>query len=128
MYTVQYTQNFEDFVVGERKTFNYESIGAAARGFKEITEAFLHSSEEIDELRQHIEDYHAEDEDVDSFAAGIKVKMFQERVLIAKLTLMFDPRSNTLKFGSDLEIFYEHLSANEEDVLHELSLGLQSDE
>lgn len=128
MYSVQYTQNFEDYVVGQRKNFYYQSIGAAVNGFKEITEAFLNSSEEIDELRQHIDDYHAEDEDVDSFAAGIKVRMFKEKTLIAKLILMFDPRSNTLKFGSDLEIFYEHLSATEEDALNELSLRLHSEE
>ena len=126
LYSVQYTQNFEDSVVGERKKFNYQSIGAAVQGFREITEAFLNSSEEIDELRLHIEDYHAEDKDIDSFDAGIKMKMFKEKILIAKLILIFDPRSNTLKFGSELEILYEHISASDEDALNELSLRLQS--
>jgi hypothetical protein len=72
----------------------------------------------------YIEDYHSEDEDIDSYAIGILISLLREDGQIASLDLVFDPRSNTLKFESSLMIEYEYLNAVEEDQLEDLSRRL----
>ena len=121
MYKVKYTERFEDWYVAEGDIFHYETIQSACRGFEEITRGLLSNSEEIEGLRLYIEDYHSEDEDIDSYSIGIIISMEKEDKQIASLDLVFDPRPSTLKFENSLIIEYEYLSAVEEDQLDDLS-------
>jgi hypothetical protein len=121
MYTVRYTERFEDWYVAEGDIFHYETIQSACRGFEQVTRGLLGNSEAIEGLRLYIEDYHSEGEDIDSYAIGIIISLEKEDEQIASLNLVFDPRSNTLKFENSLIIEYENLNAVEEDQLDELS-------
>jgi hypothetical protein len=121
MYKVKYTEKFEDSYVAESNEFYYDTVHSACTGFEEITRGLLTNSEQLDGIRLYIEDYHSEDEDIDSYAIGIFVSLLREDEQIASLDLVFDPRSNTLKFESSLMIEYEYLNAVEEDQLEDLS-------
>ena len=121
MYTVRYTERFEDWYVAEGDIFHYETIESACRGFEQVTRGLLGNSEAIEGIRLYIEDYHSEDEDIDSYSIGIIICMEKEEEQIASLDLVFDPRSSTLKFENSLIIEYENLSAAEEDQLDDLS-------
>ena len=121
MYKVKYTERFEDWYVAESDIFRYENIQSACRGFEQVTRGLLTNSEAIEGLRLYIEDYHSEDEDLDSYAIGIIISLEKEDEQIASLDLVFDPRSNTLKFENSLMVEYENLTAVEEDQLDELS-------
>jgi hypothetical protein len=91
-------------------------------GFEQVTRGLLSNSEAIEGLCLYIEDYHSEEDDIDSYAIGIIVSSIKKEVeQIASLDLVFDPRSNTLKFENSLIIEYENLNAVEEDQLDELS-------
>jgi hypothetical protein len=121
MYTVRYTERFEDWYVAEGDIFHYETIWNACRGFEQVTSGLLGNSEAIERIRLYIEDYHSEDEDIDSYSIGIIISMEKEEEQIASLDLVFDPRSSTLKLENSLIIEYENLSAAEEDQLVDLS-------
>lgn len=121
MYTVRYTERFEDWYVAEGDIFHYETIQSACRGLEQVTRGLLGNSEAIEGIRLYIEDYHSEDEDIDSYSIGIIISMEKEEEQIASLDLVFDPRSSTLKFENSLIIEYENLSAAEEDQLDDLS-------
>lgn len=121
MYKVKYTEKFEDWYVAESEVFHYQTIHSACKGFQEVTRGLLTNSEALEGLRLYIEDYHSEDEDIDSYSIGIIISLEKEDEQIASLDLVFDPRSNTLKFENSLTIEYENLSAMEEDQLNELS-------
>jgi len=121
MYKVKYTERFEDWYVAEGDVFHYETIQSACRGFEQVTRGLISNSEAIEGLRLYIEDYHSEDEDIDSYAIGIVISLEKEDEQIASLDLVFDPRSNTLKFENSLIIEYVNLSAVEEDFLDDLS-------
>lgn len=121
MYKVKYTERFEDWYVGEGDVFHYETIQSACRGFEQVTRGLLSNSEAIDGLRLYFDDYHSEDEDIDSYAIGIIISLEKEDEQIASLDLVFDPRSNTLKFENSLMVEYENLTAVDEDQLDELS-------
>jgi hypothetical protein len=121
MYKVKYTERFEDWYVADSDIFHYETIQSACRGFEQVTRGLLSNSAAIEGIRLYIEDYHSEDEDIDSYAIGIIISLEKEDEQIASLDLAFDPRSNTLKFENSLIIEYENLNAVEEDQLEELS-------
>ncbi len=121
MYKVKYAEKFEDWYVAESEVFHYETIQSACKGFQEVTRGLLTNSEALEGLQLYIEDYHSEDEDIDSYSIGIIISLEKEDEKIASLDLVFDPRSNTLKFENSLMIEYENLSAMEEDQLNELS-------
>ena len=121
MYKVKYTERLEDWYVSEGDVFHYETIQSACRGFEQVTRGLLSNSEAIEGLRLYIEDYHSEDEDIDSYAIGIIISLEKEDEQIASVDLVFDPRSSTLKFENSLIIQYENLSAVEEDELDDLS-------
>ena len=120
MYTVKYTERFEDWYVAEGDIFHYENINSACKGFEQVTRGLLSNSKAIEGLCLYIEDYHSEDEDIDSYAIGIIISLEKDDEQIASLDLVFDPRSKTLKFENSLMIEYENLSAVEEDQLDEL--------
>ena len=114
MYRVKYTEKFEDWYVTESDEFYYDTIYSACKGFEEVARGLLTNSEHLDGIRLYIEDYHSEDEDLDSYSIGILVSLSREDEQIASLDLLFDPRSNTLKFENLLNIEYENLNAVEE--------------
>ena len=124
MYKVKYTEKFEDSYVAESNEFYYDTVHSACKGFEEITRGLLTNSDQLDGIRLYIEDYHSEDEDIDSYAIGILISLLREDGQIASLDLVFDPRSNTLKFESFLMIEYKYLNAVEEDQLEDLSSRL----
>ncbi len=124
MYKVQYIEKFEDWYAADSDVFCYETILSACLGFEKITRGLLTNAEELDGLRLYIEDYHSDDVDLDSYAIGIQVNLFRDDVKIAFLDLIFDPRSNSLKYESSLMIENEALSALEEDLLNDLSKRL----
>lgn len=121
MYTVRYTERFEDFYVSESDVFYYETIQSACKGFEEITRGLLINAQAIEGLRLYVEDYHSEGEDIDSYVIGIVVTLEKDDELVASIDLLFDPRSSTLKFENELVIEFENLSAIEEDQLNDLA-------
>jgi hypothetical protein len=124
MYKIKYTEKFEDFYVAESDVSCYETVQGACVGFEEATRGLLVSPEKLDGLRLYIEDYHSGDEDIDSYSVGITITLTRGNEQIASLDLVFDSRSNTLKFESSLMIQYEFLNAVEEDQLEGLSRRL----
>lgn len=121
MYKVKCIEKFEDMYVVEGDEIQYESIQSACIGFENVARALLNNSNAIEGLRLYIEDYHSDDDDIDSYSIGIIIELTRENEQIASLDLMFDPRSNTLKYENLLTIEYQYLSAFEEDQLENLS-------
>lgn len=122
MYSVQYTERLEDWYVCEGDSHEYEFLEDTVKGFYETANNLIGDSDATQGLRLYIEDFHSDDEDLDSYAIGMTVCLYREDILLAQLNITYDPRSAALKIESSLSIEHENLEPNEFELLNELSL------
>ncbi len=122
MYSVQYTERLEDWYVSEGDSHAYECLEEAVKGFDEIVNNLLDDTDATQGLRIYIEDFHSDDEDLDSYAIGMVVNLYRDDILLVHIDIAYDPRSATLKIESSLSLEYENMQANEFELLNELSL------